>query len=422
MPGHQLFPTPASEHSIEEVRWFSEAYGDLDVKVGCADHIDGDDPLAIGFPLAAIGAGAVVIEKHLTIDRDEQWEDYESALDAKQFDRFVSMVHRMNETVSYPVWTSGRQQYREKALKNFIPKYEILKGERISVDDVRFVRTEEYQDPIPCADLIQKTSFCSLTEDQIICGSHVVQEIGILLNCRTKSTRLPQKALKKICDRETIALLIERVKFSKESTNVVLCTTENPEDDILVDIAKRENIDVFRGPEENVALRLLQACNAYHLDHFVRVTGDDLLRDVPLIDEAIRSHREKNADYTCMKGVVYSCDTEIISRRALETVVERASAPDRTEYLTWFLDDASSFVVNVIQASSEYRGEYRLTLDTMEDFELLGFIYKELYQPGVPVDLKRALTLLRENPKMAAVNKHITPKLDRTAIDTSLRI
>lgn len=422
MPGHQLFPTPVSEHSLNEIKWFSKAYKDLGIKVGCADHIDGDHPFAIGFPLAAIGAGAIVVEKHLTVHRKDKWEDYESALDAKQFKYFVSMVHNLNETGTFPVWTAGRQHYREKAIKNYIPTNSISQQEMIGLHNVQFVRTKKYQNPIPSENLLDRPAVETLTKNQIICGSNIDQKIGILLNCRTASTRLPQKALKKICGKETIALLIERMKFCKEPTNIVLCTTENPEDDILIDIAKREGIESFRGPEINVALRLLMASKKYQIDHIVRVTGDDLLRDISLIDKAIISHRQNNADYTYMKGVVYSCDTEIISHRALETIVERASCPDNTEYLTWFLDDDTSFVVNQIQAPPEYSSDYRLTLDTIEDFELLEFIHNELYRPGSPVDLLEALALLDENPKIASVNMDIKPKLDRSEIDTSLRI
>jgi N,N'-diacetyllegionaminate synthase len=179
---------------------------------------------------------------------------------------------------------------------------------------------------------------------------------------------------------------------------------------------------VFRGPGKNIELRLLLAAQKHNLYHIVRVTGDDLLSDIWLIDEAIVSHREHNADYTYMKGVVYSCDIEIISYRAPETIVERAAVPDNTEYLTWYLNNATSFVLNLIEVQSDYSRDYRLTLDTNEDLQLFEYIFNELYKPGKPVDLRDALVLLGNIPDKAAINKQINPRLNPSELDTSMRI
>jgi spore coat polysaccharide biosynthesis protein SpsF len=215
---------------------------------------------------------------------------------------------------------------------------------------------------------------------------------------------------------------MERMKACRNAEKIVLCTTENPEDDILVDIALREGIAAFRGPNENVALRLMLASRKFGFDHIVRVTGDDLLRDIRLIDQAILSHLERNADYTCMTGVVYSCDTEIISTRALETIVERATRPENTEYLTWYLDDRSAFVCNVIQAPKEYDRPYRITLDTADDLKMFESVFNALYVPGQALDLLEVLDYLDTHPEAAQMNASSKPKLTRDQLDVSLRI
>ena len=38
--------------------------------------------------------GAVVLEKHITIDRNNKWEDYESALDIPSFNKFINEVKK----------------------------------------------------------------------------------------------------------------------------------------------------------------------------------------------------------------------------------------------------------------------------------------------------------------------------------------
>jgi N,N'-diacetyllegionaminate synthase len=423
MPGHQLFPTPAAEHNLDELKWFARFYADLDVKVGYADHIDGDDPMALTLPLAAVGAGAVLIEKHLTKDRTLKWEDYESAIEPEDFANLAGNIHDLNNIdMGFPVWTEGRQVYRNKVTKSFFAKKDLAKGSKISVDDLVCLRPGDAIIPLPSDFAIGMELNKDFQESELINGFDLSQNVGILINCRTASQRLPQKALKKICGKETIALLIERMKFCKKGGQIILCTTEKAEDDVLADIAKRENIEVFRGPDENVALRLLLASQKFNLDHIVRVTGDDLLRDIPLIETAIESHLKNHADFTYMKNVVYSCDSEIISVRALETIVERATCPENTEYLTWYLEDETAFVQNCIIAPDEYNRDYRITLDTVDDLRLFEEIYKALYKENQPIDLKSALLYLDEHPEIAKLNMAIKPKLSSKDLDVSLRI
>ena len=65
----------------------------------------------------------------------------------------------------------------------------------------------------------------------------------ILLTVRTNSSRLPKKALLKLNNNMmTIEFLINRLKKCKTECEIILCTTTNKEDDILIDIARKLNI------------------------------------------------------------------------------------------------------------------------------------------------------------------------------------
>jgi spore coat polysaccharide biosynthesis protein SpsF len=74
---------------------------------------------------------------------------------------------------------------------------------------------------------------------------------GIFITVRSGSTRLPNKALLNINGMPTIEHLIRRVKRSKLAELIVLCTTELQEDDVLCEIASRNNIKYFRGSVED---------------------------------------------------------------------------------------------------------------------------------------------------------------------------
>lgn len=247
-------------------------------------------------------------------------------------------------------------------------------------------------------------------------------KVGVLIAARTASSRLPKKALLKICGKETIALLIERMKACTTVDTVVLCTTVRGDDDELAQVGSREGVAVFRGEYENVAQRLLSAARQYQLDHFVRVTGDDILRCIDLIDRAVNEHLANNADYTAMASVFYGGDSEVISVDALAAIVERAEVPENTEYLTWYLDGNPIFRTCSIDAGPDFDREYRLSLDTPEDLQVMEAIHREFYREGQPVDVVSALKWLDAHPEITTLNAGVKPVLKREELNCRLRL
>ena len=91
----------------------------------------------------------------------------------------------------------------------------------------------------------------------------------VFLTVRTNSTRLPNKALLKLNNgQKTIEYLINRIKKCKIASNqnkIILCTSTNKGDDILEDIAKRNNIICFRGSEKDKLQRWYDAAKYYDM-------------------------------------------------------------------------------------------------------------------------------------------------------------
>ena len=70
----------------------------------------------------------------------------------------------------------------------------------------------------------------------------VKQNIGAIITARTSSSRLPNKAIRKIFNQESIQVLIKRVKTIKGVSKVVLATSVDKSDNVLEEIAKRNKI------------------------------------------------------------------------------------------------------------------------------------------------------------------------------------
>ena len=125
---------------------------------------------------------------------------------------------------------------------------------------------------------------------------------AIFITVRTGSKRLANKCLLKINGTTTIEHLIRRVKKSKKTDLIVLCTSNNKEDDILCDIAVANNIDYYRGSSKDKLERWNGACNKYQVNFFVTADGDDLFCDPELIDLAFNQYDKSDGGIDFIKS------------------------------------------------------------------------------------------------------------------------
>ena len=70
--GFQAFPTRPGDTHLRTLPLLKQRFAKL---MGYADHADGNSPLALLLPAAAVAAGACLIEKHITIDRQRFTQD-----------------------------------------------------------------------------------------------------------------------------------------------------------------------------------------------------------------------------------------------------------------------------------------------------------------------------------------------------------
>ena len=99
---------------------------------------------------------------------------------------------------------------------------------------------------------------------------------AILITARTNSSRLPSKATININGVPTISHLIDGLLTSKETDELILCTTTLEEDNILCEIAESKGIKFYRGSVTDKLERWRGACKKFNIDFFVTADGDDL--------------------------------------------------------------------------------------------------------------------------------------------------
>jgi spore coat polysaccharide biosynthesis protein SpsF len=235
---------------------------------------------------------------------------------------------------------------------------------------------------------------------------------AVFIPVRIGSTRLPKKSLLQIKGKKVVEHLIERVKLSKTPDLIVLCTTKNPEDKILVEIAKRNKIEYFRGSEKDVLKRYLDAAIKYNVDFIVNVDGDDILCDPEFIDKAIRHFKSTDADFIKYEGLPLGASPCGIKVDALRKVCELKAKTDTETGWGRYFTDTRLFKVECLRVKNRKlrHPEIRMTLDYPEDYEFFKLIFDRLYKKNRMFTLREVLDLLEKEPDIANINKHLQGK------------
>lgn len=239
----------------------------------------------------------------------------------------------------------------------------------------------------------------------------VEQNALIVISARMRSLRCPGKALAPLAGKPLLEHLIERLACLGGRERVVVATSVSSENDVLVDLAERLGVGSFRGDEDDVLGRYVEVARKWDAAHVVRVTGDNPLTDLPLIEQLTERHVRENADYTYVPGdaLLMGILSEVISRRALETSHRDGEDRHRSELVTLYIKEnpARFRILREPLAPELYRPEYRLTVDEPEDVVLMERIFDKLYRPGGVLQTAEAIRLLDEEPELRAVNEHI---------------
>lgn len=145
--GFQTYPTHLEETNLRAIRGLSLLFG---CPIGLADHIDGADPLAITIPALAIAAGAAALEKHITWDRDEKGEDFESALDPAQFAAFVAYTRQAETALGspgMPAFSGAVLKYRQVVRKRVVAARDLAAGTTLEASHMVCRRSDAGAEP-----------------------------------------------------------------------------------------------------------------------------------------------------------------------------------------------------------------------------------------------------------------------------------
>lgn len=237
---------------------------------------------------------------------------------------------------------------------------------------------------------------------------------AIFVTARLKSTRLPRKVLKPIAGRPMIGHLLDRLKLARRAERIVICTSPLEQDDPLIDVAREEGIDYYRGHPDDVLLRLTNAAAQFNVDTVVSCTADNPFVDPEYIDRLVDYHLAHGHDYSRTEGLPFGTFAYTLSYPAMVRACE-IKATTETEVWGGYFTQTGQFTWGemVVDDPAVRWPQLRLTVDTPADFELIERIFDELYKAGSVFSLRDIVNLLRRRPDLVAINADVQQKPGR---------
>jgi len=240
---------------------------------------------------------------------------------------------------------------------------------------------------------------------------HENERVGIVVQARMGSSRLPGKALSPIEGKPLLRRLCDRVVLSRRANTLVVATSDQPADQLIEDACRSWGIPVFRGPEQDLTMRLLGAAQAYGLTVLVRVTGDNPLTDPEGIDELISAfwdHKPDLAHNSHRNGYPYGTGAELVRVSVLERCDrELTSVHKRENVMSFVRQHVDRFSCLKVNAPVHLlRPQYFLTVDYPEDVLLLSQIYAH-FNGRNDIRLAEIIEFLDTEPTLARLNAHL---------------
>ncbi len=242
-------------------------------------------------------------------------------------------------------------------------------------------------------------------------------KIGFLITARLKSTRLPQKLLLDLNGRTLLERVIDRCKKVADVSEIILCTSSNPQDKPLVDIAVRNKIYYFLGSEPDVLKRLSDAAAFFNLDYIINITGENPLFSIYHANLVVDQAKREFNDFIYIDGLPIGCAVYGIRPEALKTVCNIKEEID-TEIWGPLINRPEIFDVKKIDASSPLNdAKLRITADYLEDYLFIQKIFSH-YPSNETPDYIQVSQLLRENPKLKEINQsRVQAQLDNNILE-----
>lgn len=197
--------------------------------------------------------------------------------------------------------------------------------------------------------------------------------VGIVLQARMGSNRLPGKVLMPLGGTTLLGWIIQRLQ--NLPWPLVIATSDQVQDNAIIHQCEQMNVQYFRGSEQDVLDRYYRCALAYGLSHVARLTGDNPCPDTEVLQQLVALHLASAADYTHSFGELpVGVGAEIFKFEALQDSWRDGHADHHREHVNEFIiEHPTRFrIVKLGVAPAKHAPNLCLTIDTQEDYQRIA--------------------------------------------------
>jgi N,N'-diacetyllegionaminate synthase len=162
------YPTPAVDVNLNVMLELRKKFK---TPIGFSDHTIGNDAA-----IAAVALGAMVVEKHVTFDRNAEGPDHKASSTVADFASLVSSIRNVDLMLgsTEKIFSYKELEIKKAARKSIVTTRNLLAGEKIEREDVCFKRPGFGFSPIQLDEIIGKTLAKDIEVDRVILKEHLL--------------------------------------------------------------------------------------------------------------------------------------------------------------------------------------------------------------------------------------------------------
>ena len=233
-----------------------------------------------------------------------------------------------------------------------------------------------------------------------------------IVQARMGSTRLPGKVMMDLGGATVLARVVQRLRRASLIGELIIATTFDPADDVIVEECKALGVAFFRGEVRDVLDRYYRTALHFGAEVIVRITSDCPLIEPEVTDRVIDTFLEQRPDYASnavQRTYPRGLDTEVFTFDALKRTWQKAQRPYQRSHVTAYIyENPEQFKIVSVTGDADYSWQ-RWTVDTPDDLRFIREVY-ELMGNDPDFYWRDVLSLLHRRPELLELNSHVMQK------------
>jgi spore coat polysaccharide biosynthesis protein SpsF (cytidylyltransferase family) len=233
---------------------------------------------------------------------------------------------------------------------------------------------------------------------------HRPPRIGIVVQGRMSSRRLPGKVLMRIGENTLLQQLVAGCRQVGNADALCVATSDHPSDDAIARHCAEIEVACHRGPLEDVAARFVEVASARNLYAIARISADSPLIDPRLIEHLIDRYRESEdcdlATNVLRRTYPSGMSVEVIRSETLARAHPAMNAAEREHVTPYFYDRAQDYRIVSVERDEPLAGA-KFSVDTPDDFRRISALVARLDKPYWQYRVEQLAEMLAAVPSEA---------------------